>query len=64
MLITVIPSVSTFLMHHSWLSLAVIVFILIVSILLSVWANEQDAALERQRVNKEGDHSDKRIRPH
>lgn len=58
MLISAIPSVGTFFMHHSWLSLAVIV-----SILLSVWANEQDAALERQRVNKEGDHSDKRIRP-
>lgn len=52
MLATAIPEVGHFFASHSWVPLAVIVAILIISILMSVLANERDAALERQQVNK------------
>ncbi|NLJ00291.1 MAG: hypothetical protein GX371_03955 [Bacteroidales bacterium] len=42
---------SKFIASHSGVSLTVIVGILIISILLSVAANEREAALERQRVD-------------
>ena len=52
MLATAIPEVGHFFASHSWVPLAVIVAILIISILMSVLANEREAALERQQVNQ------------
>lgn len=56
MLITAIPEVADFFANNSWFSLVVIVFILIASILLSDFVNKKEAALEKQRVNKEIHH--------
>lgn len=51
MMITAIPSVAEFFAARSWFSLAVIGFILMSSILLSVWVNKREEKLEAQWVD-------------
>jgi tellurite resistance protein TerC len=51
MMITAIPAVANFFAVRSWFSLSVIGFILLASILLSVWTNKRESRLEVQRVD-------------
>ncbi len=51
MMITAIPAVANFFAARSWFSLSVIGFILLTSILLSVFVTKREAKLEAQRVD-------------
>ncbi|WP_298653731.1 TerC/Alx family metal homeostasis membrane protein [uncultured Proteiniphilum sp.] len=53
MLLGSIGPVSDFFTHHAWFSLAVIAAILIISILLSVFVTEKEAALRKQKISEE-----------